>query len=166
MFNTLKLLLICICLLACNIALADIFISMYLTTQQGLGQSIGRIIATQKPYGVLLIPNLHNLPPGLHGFHIHQNPSCLDNGMAAGDHFDPYHSSHHLGPYGKGHLGDLPVLEVDNNGNATLPILAPRLQLNEIKNHSLIIHAGSDNYSDTSLKLGGGGARIACGIIK
>lgn len=71
-----------------------------------------------------------------------------------------------MGPYGKGHLGDLPVLEVDNNGNATLPILAPRLQLNEIKNHSLIIHAGSDNYSDTPLKLGGGGARIACGIIK
>lgn len=166
MFNLLKLLLICIGLLICNIAIADISIPMYLTTKQGLGQSIGQIIASQNPYGVLLTPHLHNLSPGLHGFHIHQNPSCLNNGMAAGDHFDPSHSSQHLGPYGKGHLGDLPVLEVDNNGNATLPILAPRLQLNEIKNHSLIIHAGSDNYSDNPLKLGGGGARIACGIIK
>ena len=166
MFKLFKLLLISIGLLACNIALANISVPMYLTTQQGLGQSIGHIIATQSPYGVLLTPYLYNLPPGLHGFHIHQNPSCLNNGMAAGDHFDPYHSSQHLGPYGKGHLGDLPVLEVDNNGNATLPILAPRLQLNEIKNHSLIIHAGSDNYSDNPLKLGGGGARIACGIIK
>lgn len=166
MFNLLKLLLIYIGLLTCNIALADISVPMYLTTQQGLGQSIGHIIAKQNPYGVLLAPHLYNLPPGLHGFHIHQNLSCLNNGMAARDHFDPYHSSQHLGPYGKGHLGDLPVLEVDNNGNATLPILAPRLQLNEIKNHSFIIHAGSDNYSDNPLKLGGGGARIACGIIK
>lgn len=166
MFNLLRWLLICMGLLICNIALADISIPMYLTSQSGLGQAIGTIIATQKPYGVLLTPNLHNLPPGLHGFHIHQKPSCLENGMAAGDHFDPFHSSQHLGPYGKGHLGDLPVLEVDNNGNSTLPILAPRLRLTEIKNHSLIIHAGSDNYSDIPQKLGGGGARIACGIIK
>ena len=166
MFNLLKLLFASICLLICNIALADISIPMYLTSQQGLGASIGTIIATQKTYGVLLTPNLHNLPPGLHGFHIHQNPSCLDNGMAAGDHFDPFHSSQHLGPYRKGHLGDLPVLAVDKNGNAILPILAPRLRLSELKNHSLIIHAGSDNYSDVPAKLGGGGVRIACGIIK
>ena len=166
MFNLLRWLLICMGLLMCNLALADISIPMYLTSQSGLGQSVGTIIATQKPYGVLLTPNLHNLPPGLHGFHIHQKPSCLENGMAAGDHFDPFHSSQHLGPYGKGHLGDLPVLEVDNNGNSTLPILAPRLRLTEIKNHSLIIHAGSDNYSDSPQKLGGGGARIACGIVK
>ncbi|OIZ94470.1 superoxide dismutase [Candidatus Rickettsiella isopodorum] len=166
MFKLLKFSVASICLLICNSVLADISIPMYLISQQGLGQSIGTVIASEKPYGVLLTPNLHNLPPGLHGFHIHQNPSCLDNGMAAGDHFDPFHSSKHLGPYGKGHLGDLPVLDVDNNGNATLPILAPRLRLNELKNHSLIIHADSDNYSDIPTKLGGGGARIACGIIK
>jgi len=40
------------------------------------------------------------------------------------------------------------------------------LRLNELKNHSLIIHTGGDNYSDVPTKLGGGGARIACGIIK
>jgi Cu-Zn family superoxide dismutase len=166
MFNILKLIVTSICLLMCNIAFADISISMYLTSKQDLGQPIGTIVATEKPYGVLLTPNLHNLPPGLHGFHIHQNPSCLDNGMAAGAHLDPFHSNQHLGPYGKGHLGDLPVLEVDNNGNATLPILAPRLRLKELKNHSLIIHAGSDNYADVPATLGGGGTRIACGIIK
>jgi superoxide dismutase, Cu-Zn family len=166
MFNLLKLSVASICLLICNIAFADISIPMYLTSQQGIGQPIGTIIASEKPYGVLFTPNLHNLPSGLHGFHIHQNPSCLDNGMAAGDHFDPSHSSQHLGPYGKGHLGDLPVLEADTNGNATLPILAPRLRLNELKNRSLIIHEGRDNYSDVPTKLGGGGARIACGIIK
>lgn len=166
MLSTIKYIVTSICLLISTLALADISIPMYLTAKQGLGAWIGTIIATEKPYGVLLIPNLHGLPPGLHGFHIHQNPSCFDNGMAAGSHLDPSHSNQHLGPYGKGHLGDLPVLEVDNNGNATLPILAPRLRLNELKNHSLIIHANSDNYADIPTKLGGGGIRIACGIIK
>lgn len=166
MLRFIKLSVTCICLLSCNIALAAISIPMYLTSPHGIGKSVGVIIATEKPNGVLFTPNLHGLTPGLHGFHIHQNSSCLSNGMAAGDHFDPFHSNHHLGPYGRGHLGDLPVLEVDNNGNATSSILAPRLRLSALKNHSLIIHAGGDNYSDTPVKLGGGGARIACGVIK
>jgi Cu-Zn family superoxide dismutase len=29
-----------------------------------------------------------------------------------------------------------------------------------------MIHAGSDNYSDSPKPLGGGGARIACGVIE
>ena len=28
------------------------------------------------------------------------------------------------------------------------------------------VHAGGDNYSDQPAPLGGGGARIACGVIK
>ena len=166
MFDQLKYIVASICLLISTVAYADISIPMYLTAKQGLGKPIGSITATESPYGVLLTPNLHGLPPGLHGFHLHENPSCLDNGMAAGDHLDPTHSKQHLGPYGKGHLGDLPALEVDNNGNASLPLLAPRLRLMELKNHALIIHAGSDNYADVPTKLGGGGMRIACGVIK
>jgi Cu-Zn family superoxide dismutase len=29
-----------------------------------------------------------------------------------------------------------------------------------------MVHAGGDNYDDTPAPLGGGGARIACGIVK
>jgi Cu-Zn family superoxide dismutase len=29
-----------------------------------------------------------------------------------------------------------------------------------------MVHTGGDNYSDTPAPLGGGGARIACGVIK
>jgi len=28
-----------------------------------------------------------------------------------------------------------------------------------------MIHAGGDNYSDEPAKLGGGGARMACGVV-
>jgi Cu-Zn family superoxide dismutase len=116
--------------------------------------------------GLLIQPQLSHLPPGLHGFHIHDHASCQDMGMGAMGHLDPKKTGKHLGPYnGKGHLGDLPALYVDNKGVADLPILAPRLKVNEIKGHAIMIHEGGDNYSDTPAKLGGGGARIACGVI-
>jgi Cu-Zn family superoxide dismutase len=110
----------------------------------------------------------------MHGFHVHEHAQCgpadkdgkMTAGHAAGSHFDPGKTGKHLGPYGDGHLGDLPPLYVDANGTATLPVLAPRLKLADLKGRSLMIHAGGDNYSDQPAALGGGGARIACGVVK
>lgn len=128
-------------------------------------QSTGTVTAKDTSYGLLFIPDLKDLSPGIHGFHVHVNPSCDEHGMAAGGHLDPQKTNTHLGPYSdKGHLGDLPVLIADKNGLATLPVLAPRLKLKDIKNHSLMIHADSDNYADKP-PMGGGGARVACGVI-
>jgi Cu-Zn family superoxide dismutase len=36
----------------------------------------------------------------------------------------------------------------------------------DVRGRSLIIHAGEDNYSDQPASLGGGGIRIACGVIE
>jgi Cu-Zn family superoxide dismutase len=124
--------------------------------------------------GIVLIPNLSGLPPGLHGFHVHENPSCapaekegkMVAGLAAGGHYDPAGTGRHEGPYGNGHLGDLPALYVDPDGKATQPVLAPRIKIKDLKGRTLMIHAGGDNYSDVPQKLGGGGARIACGVVK
>ncbi|MCF8053532.1 MAG: superoxide dismutase family protein [Desulfobacterales bacterium] len=104
---------------------------------------------------------------------VHENPDCgpLEKdgkrvpGLAAGGHFDPQNTGRHEGPYGDGHLGDLPPLYADEHGRATLPVLAPRIKVKDIKGRSLMIHAGGDNYSDHPAKLGGGGARIACGVV-
>ncbi len=149
--------------LATNMVYADTVIHIYSTSQKD--KELGIVTAVDTQYGLLLTPNLTGLPPGAHGFHIHQNPSCRDQGMGAGGHLDPYHTNKHLGPYNSaGHLGDLPILFVDENGRATLPVLAPRLKLSDIQNHSLMIHAGGDNYSDNP-KMGGGGERIACGVV-
>jgi Cu-Zn family superoxide dismutase len=54
---------------------------------------------------------------------------------------------------------------VTQDGIATYPVLAPRLKLTDLKGRSLMIHAGGDNHADHPQKLGGGGARIACGVI-
>ena len=156
------------CFTPVSATVADITVPMYVTAENGTGKAVGTIVISQTKYGLLFTPNLEGLKPGLHGFHIHQNPSCDNNGMAAGGHWDPKNTGKHLGPYDdKGHLGDLPILYVTVNGDATTPVLAPRLtQFSEIKNHALMIHEGGDNYSDEPAKLGGGGSRMVCGVIK
>lgn len=162
-------------LLAAPLAWAqEAVVSMHLLTKKGPGKAIGTITLKDSQYGLLLIPHLADLKPGIHGFHVHQNPDCgpakeggkVVPGLAAGGHYDPQNTGRHEGPYGNGHLGDLPALAVDKGGKAKLPLLAPRLKLQDVKGHSLIIHAGGDNYSDQPKKLGGGGARLACGVVK
>ena len=86
--------------------------------------------------------------------------------MAAGGHYDPANTGKHLGPHGEGHKGDLPALTVDASGETTKGVVAPHLTVADIKGRSIIIHAGADNYSDQPAPLGGGGARIACGVVK
>lgn len=126
--------------------------------------------------GLLITPNLVNIAPGEHGFHIHENPSCAPGtkegeealllGLGAGGHYDPDNYGNHLGPYANdGHLGDLPVLVASKDGAARSVTLAPRLKVADIINRSVVIHAGSDNYSDQPKALGGGGARVYCGVI-
>ncbi|RAX54408.1 superoxide dismutase [Helicobacter sp. 16-1353] len=133
---------------------------------------VGEIVAVETKYGVAFYPNLSGLEPGLHGFHIHQNADCGPTdkglGMKAGGHWDPDNTGKHSYPWDdKGHKGDLPALYVDKDGKATNPVLAPKIKsLDEIKNKSLMIHIGGDNHHDHPAALGGGGARMACGVIK
>lgn len=154
---------------------AEITVDMYQVTPEGAASKIGVIKVEQTTYGTIFTPNLSGLPPGLHGFHVHAMNDCgpmtskdghMMAGMAAGGHYDPGNTNFHAGPYGSGHLGDLPVLYVDASGMAVNPVLAPRLKLTDLPGRSLMIHEGGDNYSDTPKPLGGGGARIACGAIK
>ncbi len=153
---------------------ANVSVDMHLIDETGIGKSIGPIHVEDSRHGLVLAPGLTGLPPGEHGFHVHQNPSCEPEkkdgrstpGLAAGGHFDPFDTGKHEGPTGNGHLGDLPVLWVDPDGSAKLPVIAPRLKVANLKGRALVIHAGGDNYSDDPKPLGGGGARIACGIVK
>lgn len=144
----------------------ELTVKMYQTVATGQGELIGQVIFKDTKFGLLITPNLHNLTPGLHGFHIHAMADCADMGNAAGGHLDPKNTGKHLGPYStEGHLGDLPALNVNNEGIANVPTLAPRLTTKEIVGHTLMIHKGGDNYSDQPTKLGGGGERVACGVI-
>ncbi|WP_455475404.1 superoxide dismutase [Cu-Zn] SodC [Bartonella sp. B17] len=146
-------------------------VTIYKLEKDNEKSPIGIIKIEESAYGLIFTPNLSTLPEGLHGFHVHKNPSCDTKedviGGAAGKHYDPQNTNKHLGPYNvNGHLGDLPALYVDENGQATMSVLAPRIKkISEIQDHSLMIHVEGDNHSDKPLPFGGGGARLACGVI-
>lgn len=153
---------------------AEMTIEMKAVDANGEGAVVGTVTANQNRYGVVFTPKLSALAPGIHGFHVHENPSCAPKekdgtpvaALAAGGHYDPKKTGRHEGPWGKGHLGDLPALYVDAQGKGEYPVLAPRLKLSDLKGRALMLHAGGDNHADHPQPLGGGAARIACGVIK
>ncbi|TEA78133.1 superoxide dismutase family protein [Allopusillimonas ginsengisoli] len=163
----------CLCVGAA--AQADITVPMALATEQGPGTEIGKVVISETRYGLVFTPALNGLEPGIHGFHVHENPSCdaqekdgkRTPAGAAGGHLDPDKTGKHGFPWGDGHLGDLPALYVDADGSATNPVLAPRLtKLDQVSGRALMVHKGGDNHADHPAPLGGGGGRMACGVIK
>jgi Cu-Zn family superoxide dismutase len=161
------------------IAAEGVVVEMHLISPAGVGKAIGKVTLSDTANGFLALKFAMavEIPAGGHGMHIHENPSCdpaekdgaMVAGLAAGGHYDPKGTGKHMGPSGDGHLGDLPILFVDVHETGTDSIrhtlVAPRLKLADVRGRSLVIHAGSDNFRDDPKPLGGGGTRIACGVI-
>ena len=153
-------------------AAADIVVPMNLVDDNGIGNAVGQVTISESKYGLVFTPALNGLVPGLHGFHVHQNPDCapmekdgkMVPALAAGGHYDPDKTNRHGTPWGDGHMGDLPPLFVDAGGNAVQPVLSPRLKVSDLTGRSLMVHVGGDNHADHPAPLGGGGARIVCGV--
>lgn len=156
---------------------AELTVPIHAVDQTGVGKALGKVTITETAGGLTFVPSLTGLPPGPRGFHVHAKGDCAPaetDGKkvpagAAGGHLDPHDTKAHHGP-GKaekeGHAGDLPRLEVAADGTANQPVQAPQLKtLADVKGRALMIHAGGDNYADQPAPLGGGGARIACGVI-
>ena len=152
---------------------ASVTVTMNAVNADGIGGILGTVVFQDSARGLKVMPNLSGLSEGQHGFHVHQHSSCQPKvkgdktvpALSAGGHFDAKKTGKHEGPDGTGHLGDLRVLYVDSAGRATRSSFARRLKTSDLKGRAVIIHAGGDNYSDSPKKLGGGGARVACGVV-
>lgn len=170
---TIKLLAGAAALALCSAAFADIVVPLRSVDEKGIGKEVGQVVISESAHGLVFTPALTGLPAGLHGFHVHENGSCdakekdgkMVAALAAGGHYDPAGTKKHGLPWGDGHLGDLPGLHVDAMGNATNPVLASRLKMADLKGRALMVHVGGDNHADHPAPLGGGGARMACGVI-
>jgi superoxide dismutase, Cu-Zn family len=144
--------------------------------KNGTGEAVGTVTLSGGSSGLVLTTDLKGLPPGEHGFHLHEKGECGPGPNpqgeiipcgAAGGHWSPSGSKAHAGPAGDGHMGDLPFLTLESDGTSKEQLIAPRItDLGQLDGHALMIHAGGDNYADQPQPLGGGGGRIACGVVK
>lgn len=137
----------------------------------GKGDHVGTARFTEVPEGVRIVLEVSNLPPGVHGFHIHDKGACEGPEFkSAGGHFNPDGKQHGFhNPQGP-HAGDLPNLVVDEKGMAKADFVAPGLTLRpgrysllDADGTSLMIHANPDDY--VTDPAGNAGPRLACGTI-
>ena len=143
-------------------------ITVHATTADGVGKSIGAVTATNvqieiggvSELALRLEPDLAGLPPGPHAFAIHANPNCgpgekngeLIPGLGAGGHLQVTQDGKSYG----NHLGRLPDLFVDADGTTKNTVIAPRLNLADLLDRSIVIHTDGTDKSP----------RHACGVIK
>ena len=114
------------------------------------------------------------LTPGLHGVHLHAVGRCEPDFSAAGGHFDPGPASNpdpdanH--PF---HMGDIPNLDVGQNGQGTLTTVTTRVTLSsgplsifDADGTAIVIHGNPDQGITGEPKSGvSGGPRVACGVF-
>jgi Cu-Zn family superoxide dismutase len=116
---------------------------------------------------------VHDLPPGFHGFHVHEVGQCEPPFTSAGGHLnlaDAFHPDH---------SGDMPVLLVNKDGTAEASFETDRFTLKDLFDEdgsAIIVHALPDNYANiperygevdqVTLETGDSGERIACGVIQ
>ncbi|SHG26447.1 superoxide dismutase family protein [Ornithinibacillus halophilus] len=146
--------------------------ALIVTLEDTKGEKVGKAKFEQRKKGVEITLVAENLPPGTHGFHIHEKGLCQAPtfGSAEG-HFNPTKANHGFNDPEGPHAGDLPNIEVDEDGKVSKTVLAEMVTLEEGQEHSLfqeggtslMIHEKADDYQ--SQPSGDAGERIACGVI-
>jgi len=135
------------------------------------GKDVGTVVIWQQGPGVGLELHLHDLAPGEHGIHFHQNAKCDGPDFkSAGPHFNPDNKKHGLDNPEGHHAGDMINFTADAQGKASgrmedkdVTLLEDSHSLFSNGGTAIVIHAKADDMkTDPS---GNSGDRIACGVI-
>ena len=110
---------------------------------------------------------LTGVPPGVHGFHVHDKGDCGDNGNAAGGHFNPASTAHGAPNADPHHAGDFGNVTADASGKVetrfTTRSVTVSAGTSSAVGHAVILHANPDDLQ--TQPTGNAGARIACGVV-
>lgn len=132
------------------------------------GHETGTASVLQSRAGGLLVLKLRNVPPGVHGLHVHATGMCDPPGFLSADaHFNPRNRKHGTkNPQGP-HAGDLPnvVARTDSTVDTTLAVPTDLLRAlgPGAAARALVLHAGPDDLMTDPA--GNAGPRIACGVL-
>jgi Cu-Zn family superoxide dismutase len=129
----------------------------------------GTVNFTQRGDKVVVVAKVSGLTPGSHGFHIHEKGDCsAPDGTSAGGHFNPLGKPHAHPTSADRHAGDMPMLEADAAGNATLTATLDVITIGsgaaDIVGRGVIVHKDPDDWK--TQPTGNSGARVACGVVK
>ncbi|WP_087973727.1 superoxide dismutase family protein [Oceanobacillus rekensis] len=136
------------------------------------GAVVGTATLKGKSSGVSIHLEAENLPPGTHGFHIHEAGVCEPPTFeSAGSHYNPTGAKHGFDHPEGPHAGDLENIVVSDDGTVNVEVMAEMVTLEQGAENtlytedgtSLIIHSDADDY--ISQPSGNAGDRIACGVI-
>uniref|UniRef100_A0A4P2SHD8 Superoxide dismutase [Cu-Zn] n=1 Tax=Callistoctopus minor TaxID=515824 RepID=A0A4P2SHD8_CALMC len=133
----------------------------------------GKITFTQEGSDapVKVTGEIHGMPDGKHGFHIHEFGDNTNGCVSAGGHFNP-EGNDHGGPADKiRHVGDLGNVESVQNV-AVVDIEDSIIRLNgpnSIIGRTLVVHEDIDDLGlgghKDSKTTGNAGKRLACGVV-
>jgi Cu-Zn family superoxide dismutase len=136
------------------------------------GKEIGNVAISEVAQGVRISAEADNLPPGVHGFHIHETGQCEPPDFeSAGSHYNPADKQHGWDNPEGPHAGDFPNVHVQDDGKLAIEYFTDAVTLGEGETtlfdedgSAVVVHEGADDYQ--SDPTGHAGARIACGVVE
>jgi Cu-Zn family superoxide dismutase len=131
------------------------------------GKGSGWVAFVQKGDTVEITGEIKGLPPGEHGFHIHEFGDCsAPDATSTGGHFNPTGKKHGAPDAEERHVGDLGNIKADEDGKAVIKMTDKVIRLdgpNSIIGRGVIIHLDADDFK--TQPTGNAGGRVAVGVI-
>jgi Cu-Zn family superoxide dismutase len=130
----------------------------------------GKATFTQTGSAVKMVLTVEKATPGSHAVHLHQNGDCSKpDATSAGPHWNPTKNPHGKRGEGQHHAGDMPNMEVGQDGKGRLEVTVNEWKIGgsdttaNVINKAIIVHAKADDYK--SQPAGNAGDRIGCGVV-